>query len=164
MVKQRSIGGDGLEEAESSSQFLDALRTHAMDDLHTAALEYGIILKDLAVIDRQFKGETLLRRFRDQLLTNLRRDRQHNGQAYQARFASPGGGCCTSSARIPYDGTLSEQPHRMSIGKTATRSSKKRVSFLSPASRPKLATYVPALGTTSLTELTSPHLFFAGGV
>lgn len=57
MVKQRSIGGDGLEEGESSSQFLDALRTHAMDDLHTAALEYGIILKDLAVIDRQFKGE-----------------------------------------------------------------------------------------------------------
>jgi hypothetical protein len=61
MVKQRSLGGDGLEEAESSSQFLDALRTHAMDDLHTAALEYGIILKDLAVIDRQFKGKAFLR-------------------------------------------------------------------------------------------------------
>ncbi|KAI9431714.1 hypothetical protein H4582DRAFT_2003691 [Lactarius indigo] len=57
MVKQRSIGGDSVEDSESSSQFLDALRTHAMDDLHTAALEYGIILKDLAVIDRQFKGE-----------------------------------------------------------------------------------------------------------
>jgi len=57
MVKQRSLGGDGIEELDSSSQFLDALRTHAMDDLHTAALEYGIILKDLAVIDRQFKGE-----------------------------------------------------------------------------------------------------------
>jgi len=57
MVKQRSIGGDGMEETERSSEFLDALRTHAMDDLHTAALEYGIILKDLAVIDRQFKGE-----------------------------------------------------------------------------------------------------------
>ncbi|KAI0261866.1 band 7 domain-containing protein [Gloeopeniophorella convolvens] len=57
MVKQRSIGGDGVEEGESPSQFLDALRTHAMDDLHAAALEYGIILKDLAVIDRQFKGE-----------------------------------------------------------------------------------------------------------
>ena len=56
MVKQRSIGGDNLEDTEGSSQFLDALRTHAMDDLHTAALEYGIILKDLAVIDRQFKG------------------------------------------------------------------------------------------------------------
>ncbi|KAH9960008.1 hypothetical protein BC827DRAFT_1133897 [Russula dissimulans] len=57
MVKQRSLGGDIVEEPESSSQFLDALRTHAMDDLHAAALEYGIILKDLAVIDRQFKGE-----------------------------------------------------------------------------------------------------------
>ncbi|KAI9439401.1 hypothetical protein BJY52DRAFT_1217290 [Lactarius psammicola] len=57
MVKQRSIGGDSVEDSESSSQFLDALRTHAMDDLHAAALEYGIILKDLAVIDRQFKGE-----------------------------------------------------------------------------------------------------------
>jgi len=58
MVKQRSIGGDSIEDSiEGSSQFLDALRTHAMDDLHTAALEYGIILKDLAVIDRQFKGE-----------------------------------------------------------------------------------------------------------
>jgi len=57
MVKQRSIGGDSVEDSEGSSQFLDALRTHAMDDLHAAALEYGIILKDLAVIDRQFKGE-----------------------------------------------------------------------------------------------------------
>ncbi|KAH9016795.1 hypothetical protein EDB85DRAFT_2204783 [Lactarius pseudohatsudake] len=57
MVKQRSIGGDSVEDPESPSQFLDALRTHAMDDLHAAALEYGIILKDLAVIDRQFKGE-----------------------------------------------------------------------------------------------------------
>jgi hypothetical protein len=58
MVKQRSLAaGDAIEEPESSSQFLDALRTHAMDDLHAAALEYGITLKDLAVIDRQFKGE-----------------------------------------------------------------------------------------------------------
>jgi hypothetical protein len=57
MVKQRSLGGDSVEDPEGSqSQFLDALRTHAMDDLHTAALEYGITLKDLAVIDRQFKG------------------------------------------------------------------------------------------------------------
>ena len=60
MVKQRSIGGDSVEDSDSSSQFLDALRTHAMDDLHTAALEYGIILKDLAVIDRQFKGRSYL--------------------------------------------------------------------------------------------------------
>jgi hypothetical protein len=70
MVKQRSLGGgDGLEEPESSSQFLDALRTHAMDDLHTAALEYGIILKDLAVIDRQFKGNVFFEIFSDRVLT-----------------------------------------------------------------------------------------------
>lgn len=59
---------------DPSSAFLDALRTRAMDEMHEAALEYGIILKDLgktgcstlsklsltpviAVIDRQFKGE-----------------------------------------------------------------------------------------------------------
>ncbi|KAI0038819.1 hypothetical protein FA95DRAFT_1137154 [Auriscalpium vulgare] len=58
MVKARSIGPDNMEEgADGSSQFLDALRTRAMDDLHIAAMEYGIVLKDLAVIDRQFKGE-----------------------------------------------------------------------------------------------------------
>lgn len=45
---------------DASSPFLDALRTRAMDDLHEAALEYGIVLKDLAVIDRQFKGESRL--------------------------------------------------------------------------------------------------------
>ena len=70
MVKQRSLGGDGIEEPEGSTQFLDALRTHAMDDLHAAALEYGIILKDLAVIDRQFKGETLLRFYPTVFLTS----------------------------------------------------------------------------------------------
>lgn len=58
---------------DASSAFLDALRTRAMDEMHEAALEYGIVLKDLgrflhrilrqmlisslAVIDRQFKGE-----------------------------------------------------------------------------------------------------------
>ncbi|KAJ7752097.1 hypothetical protein B0H16DRAFT_1547425 [Mycena metata] len=45
---------DGI---DPSSQFLDSLRTQAMDELHDAALEYGIVLKDLAVIDRHFKGE-----------------------------------------------------------------------------------------------------------
>jgi hypothetical protein len=59
MVRQCSRGGDGIEEVEGSSQFLDALRTQAIDDLHSAVLEYGIILKDLAIIDRLFKGETL---------------------------------------------------------------------------------------------------------
>lgn len=58
MVKQRSIGPDNMEDgSDPSSAFLDALRTRAMDEMHEAALEYGIVLKDLAVIDRQFKGE-----------------------------------------------------------------------------------------------------------
>ncbi|CCM02166.1 uncharacterized protein FIBRA_04244 [Fibroporia radiculosa] len=58
MVKQRSIGPDNLEDGtDPNSAFLDALRTRAMDDLIVAALEYGIVLKDLAVIDRQFKGD-----------------------------------------------------------------------------------------------------------
>ena len=58
MVKQRSLGPDNLDDgSDGSSAFLDALRTRAMDDLHEAALEYGIHLKDLAVIDRQFKGD-----------------------------------------------------------------------------------------------------------
>lgn len=48
MVKQRSLGPDNLEDStDPSSAFLDALRTRAMDDLHCAALEYGIVLKDL---------------------------------------------------------------------------------------------------------------------
>lgn len=58
MVKQRSLGPDNLDDGtDASSAFLDALRTRAMDDLHDAALDYGIHLKDLAVIDRQFKGD-----------------------------------------------------------------------------------------------------------
>ncbi|TCD69546.1 hypothetical protein EIP91_007170 [Steccherinum ochraceum] len=58
MVKQRSLGPDNLDDgSDASSAFLDALRTRAMDDLLEAALEYGINLKDLAVIDRQFKGD-----------------------------------------------------------------------------------------------------------
>jgi len=58
MVKQRSLGPDSMEDnKDSSAAFLDALRTQAMDEMHVAALEYGIVLKDLAVMDRQFKGE-----------------------------------------------------------------------------------------------------------
>lgn len=59
MVKQRSIDpNDTLDDGtDPSTAFLDALRSRAMDDLHNAALEYGIVLKDLAVIDRQFKGD-----------------------------------------------------------------------------------------------------------
>lgn len=51
MVKQRSLGPDNMEngsgEDAASSAFLDALRTRAMDEMHLAALEYGIVLKDL---------------------------------------------------------------------------------------------------------------------
>ncbi|KAF7322777.1 hypothetical protein HMN09_00057000 [Mycena chlorophos] len=59
MVKQRTLGPNAVQEgaSDASSQFLDSLRTQAMDEMHEAALEYGIVLKDLAVIDRQFKGE-----------------------------------------------------------------------------------------------------------
>jgi len=61
MVKQRSLGPEASEPNDDpSSAFLDALRTRALDELHLAALEYGIVLKDLAVIDRQFKGEIAL--------------------------------------------------------------------------------------------------------
>ncbi len=45
-VKQRSLGPDNMQE-DPSSAFLDALRTRAMDEMHEAALEYGIVLKDL---------------------------------------------------------------------------------------------------------------------
>jgi len=59
MVKQRSIDpNDTIDDgSDPSTAFLDALRSRASDDLHNAALEYGIVLKDLAVIDRQFKGD-----------------------------------------------------------------------------------------------------------
>ncbi|KAJ7715952.1 hypothetical protein DFH07DRAFT_862545 [Mycena maculata] len=58
MVKQRTLGPNNIEDGnDPSTQFLDSLRTQAMDEMHEAALEYGIVLKDLAVIDRQFKGE-----------------------------------------------------------------------------------------------------------
>ncbi|KAJ7581032.1 hypothetical protein C8J56DRAFT_794208 [Mycena floridula] len=57
MVKQRTISPDMDDGSDPSSAFLDALRTRAMDEMHVAAMEYGIVLRDLAVIDRQFKGE-----------------------------------------------------------------------------------------------------------
>jgi len=48
MVKQRSLGPDNMDDGtDPSSAFLDALRTRAMDEMHEAALEYGIVLKDL---------------------------------------------------------------------------------------------------------------------
>ncbi|KAL8279263.1 hypothetical protein RQP46_008300 [Phenoliferia psychrophenolica] len=60
MIKQRAFrAGDAASDGpdNSSQAFLDALRTQALDELHEAALEYGILFKDLAVIDRKFKGE-----------------------------------------------------------------------------------------------------------
>jgi hypothetical protein len=51
MVKQRSFGPGAMEDSnDPSSAFLDALRTQAMDEMHVAALEYGIILKDLGTL------------------------------------------------------------------------------------------------------------------
>jgi hypothetical protein len=48
MVKQRNIGPDNMDDgSDVSTAFLDALRTRAMDEMHEAAYEYGIILKDL---------------------------------------------------------------------------------------------------------------------
>ncbi|GAA6013043.1 hypothetical protein JCM10207_006150 [Rhodosporidiobolus poonsookiae] len=60
MVKQRGLEATDIVEQqdEQSGAFLDALRNRAMDELHEIAKSYGIELKDLAVIDRQFKGET----------------------------------------------------------------------------------------------------------
>ena len=83
MIKQRSISGEGIQDSEGSAEFLDALRTNAMDDLHAAAIEYGITLKDLAVIDRQFKGPSCLILCDDVFLTasHHRRDRDYDGQA-----------------------------------------------------------------------------------
>lgn len=51
MVSQRSLGGDRVEDGEFSPQALDALRTQVMGDLYSAALEHGIILRDLVVIE-----------------------------------------------------------------------------------------------------------------
>ena len=49
MVKQRSIAPEMDDGSDASSAFLDALRTRAMDDLLLAAVEYGIVLKDLGM-------------------------------------------------------------------------------------------------------------------
>jgi hypothetical protein len=39
---------------DPSSAFLDALKTRAMDEMHSAALEYGIVLKDLGLSHSHF--------------------------------------------------------------------------------------------------------------
>lgn len=59
-MRQRGFQpGDAVEAIDdSSTAFLDALRTRAMDELHESAAEYGLQLQDLAVLDREFRGET----------------------------------------------------------------------------------------------------------
>ncbi len=54
-LKQRSFGADSIESGDDAAlPFLDALRTRAMDEMHLAALQYGIVLRDLGelVIER----------------------------------------------------------------------------------------------------------------
>ncbi|ORY52173.1 hypothetical protein BCR35DRAFT_19376 [Leucosporidium creatinivorum] len=48
---------DGPEPDSTPTAFLDAVRTQALDELHEAAKEYGIMLKEVAVLDRNFKGQ-----------------------------------------------------------------------------------------------------------
>ena len=51
MIKQRSLGPSLDDDTDpSTTAFLDALRTRAMDDLLLAALDYGIVLKDLGAL------------------------------------------------------------------------------------------------------------------
>ncbi|KAK4051584.1 hypothetical protein OIV83_002724 [Microbotryomycetes sp. JL201] len=60
LVKQRAFAaGDDISSGNTNENaaFLDALRTRAMDELEHAAREYGITLKEVAVLDRQFKGK-----------------------------------------------------------------------------------------------------------
>ncbi|KAJ7063072.1 band 7 domain-containing protein [Mycena amicta] len=55
--KTQSILTQIVSHLDYSSMACLQMTTQAMDEMHLAALEYGIVLKDLAVIDRQFKGE-----------------------------------------------------------------------------------------------------------
>lgn len=69
---------------DPSSAFLDALRTRAMDEMHDAALEYGIVLKDLGisfVILSHILGLTdHCSCYRPAIQG---RNRRHNGQAHE---------------------------------------------------------------------------------
>lgn len=61
MIRQRTFSpGDDAHDGPdpSTSTFIDSIRTNAMDSLSAAAREYGIELKDFAVLDRRFKGDT----------------------------------------------------------------------------------------------------------
>ena len=104
MVKQRSLGPDNMDDgSDASSAFLDALRTRAMDDLHHAALEYGIIMKDLGAF-----GQGCVLIFRQGLMWGTMYDSRHrqavqgrhradHGQAHHPCAPGTGRGCRTSS-------------------------------------------------------------------
>ncbi|KAH9033281.1 hypothetical protein EDB85DRAFT_2145092 [Lactarius pseudohatsudake] len=71
--------------------FLDALQTHTTDNLHTAALEYGIILKDLTVIDREFKGEiaSTMAKLTKRALQAQNIDRENSKRSSRKKVSSP---------------------------------------------------------------------------
>ena len=164
MVKQRSLGPDNMDDgSDASSAFLDALRTRAMDDLHHAALEYGIIMKDLGAL-----GKDCSIIFRHELMESYVRQPSSTGSS-RATSRRP----WTSSppvrsrhrSRLPYVVSYHEPPasspanllRRTWTGRTATRSSKKRVPSQSPASRRKSRTSVfPFSSSSRLRPLTHP--------
>jgi membrane protein involved in colicin uptake len=70
MAKSRNVGStlsDPQDGEDVSAAFVDAVRTQATDELAAVAVEYGILLKDLAIVDRKFKGE--IARVMDHLTT-----------------------------------------------------------------------------------------------
>ena len=97
MVKQRSMAPEMEDEAERedpSSQFLDSLRTRAMDDLHAAALEYGIVLKDLGMTSNISSVYALTNVLRSGHRSPVQgRHRGDHGEAYNPCSASASRGC-----------------------------------------------------------------------
>ncbi|KAI0251707.1 hypothetical protein BJV78DRAFT_1352930 [Lactifluus subvellereus] len=59
IVARVSLGGDSVEEMKSSSQFLDVLITRTVDNLHTAALEYGITLAHATRLAAKAEAEAI---------------------------------------------------------------------------------------------------------
>jgi len=57
MMKQRLLSLDNMEDTKDPSPFLETWETQAVDEMRSRSSDYGIKLKDLAIIDRQFKGE-----------------------------------------------------------------------------------------------------------
>jgi hypothetical protein len=66
--------------------------------MHEAALEYGIVLKDLAVIDRQFKGEIASTMDKVTSSTTLSTPRSEPLLAHNTGAPSSSGGCGMLSA------------------------------------------------------------------